>query len=78
MSDTAMLLIAEAVLPEQARDGPAAIRMDVHMLTLVTGKERTRAEFEQVLGWSGYGLKRVIPVDGRAGVTLLEAQLVSV
>jgi O-methyltransferase domain len=73
MSDTAMLLIAEAVLPERARDRPAAIRMDLHMLTLLTGKERTLGEFEQVLRQSGFYLKRVISVEGRAGITLLEA-----
>ena len=74
MSDTAMLLIAEAVLPERARDKPAAIRMDLHMLTLLAGRERTLGEFEQVLRQSGFQLKRVVPVEGRAGITLLEAQ----
>jgi hypothetical protein len=73
MSSAARLLIAEAVLPERARDNPAAIRMDLHMLTLLDGKERTLAEFEQVLLRSGFHLQRVVPVEGRAGITLLEA-----
>jgi O-methyltransferase domain len=76
MSDSAVLLIAEAVLPERARDLPAAIRMDLHMLTLLTGKERTLAEFEQVLRQSGFRLKRVVPIEGRTGITLLEAEAV--
>ena len=41
-----MLLVAEAVLPERARDLPGAIRMDLHMLTLLSGPERRLAEFE--------------------------------
>jgi hypothetical protein len=74
MADSAVLLIAEAVLPERARDLPVAIRMDLHMLTLLAGKERTRAEFEHVLKQSRFDLQRVIPVEGRTGITLLEAQ----
>jgi SAM-dependent methyltransferase len=74
MSDTGTLLIAEAVLPERARDNPAAIRMDLHMLTLLTGKERTLGEFEQILRQGGFHLKRVVPIEGQAGVTLLEGQ----
>jgi hypothetical protein len=73
MSDTAVLLIAETVLPLRARDKPAAIRMDLHMLTLLNGKERTLGEFEQVLRQSGFYLKRVVPLEERAGITLLEA-----
>jgi hypothetical protein len=74
MSGPGLLLVAEALLPDQARALPAAIRMDLHMLTLSEGKERTRAEFESVLGASGFRLDRVIPVEGRAGITLVEAQ----
>ena len=77
MSDSASLLIGEAVIPERARDNPAAIRMDLHMLTLLTGKERTLGEFEQVLQQGGFHLKRAIPVEGRTGITLLEARRVS-
>jgi hypothetical protein len=41
MSGDGVLVVSEAVLPRRARDLPAAIRMDLHMLTLVNGKERT-------------------------------------
>jgi hypothetical protein len=73
MSDRATLLIAEAVLPDRARDNPAAIRMDLHMLTLLTGKERTLGEFEQILDQSGFNLNCVLPIEGRTAITLLEA-----
>jgi O-methyltransferase domain len=76
MSPTAMLLVAEAVLPERARDLPAAIRMDLHLLTLLSGRERMLAEFEQVFRQSRFHLKRVVPIEGRTGITLLEALLV--
>jgi SAM-dependent methyltransferase len=71
--DSALLLLAETVLPERAGELPAAIRMDLHMLTLLDGKERTVAEFTHVLAASGFHLERVIPAVGRAGLSLLEA-----
>jgi O-methyltransferase domain/Dimerisation domain len=73
MADDATLLLAEAVLPERAGDLPAAIRMDLHMLTLVNGKERTQTEFERVLSESGLQLKRTIEIKGQTGLSLVEA-----
>ena len=74
----ALLLLVEAVLPERARDLPAAIRMDLHMLTLFNGRERTLAEFEQLLTATGFGLLRAIPTGDRTGITVLEARAVDV
>lgn len=74
MPETSTLLLSEAVLPQRARDNPAAIRMDLHMLTLLTGKERTLEEFEHILRQSAFDLTRAVPVAGRTGITLLEAQ----
>jgi len=61
MKDGGTLLLVEAILPERAHDNPAAIRMDLHMLMLSTGRERTRAEFERLLSQTGFGLTRVVP-----------------
>jgi hypothetical protein len=72
--DTGTLLLVEAVLPERAADDPAAIRMDVHMLTLLGGQERTADEFTALLGVAGFRLDRVLPTGPRSGVHVLVAR----
>lgn len=71
MRDGATLLLVEAVLPERAADDPVAIRMDLHMLTLLRGRERTAAEYAALLDTAGLALVRAIPTS--AGVHVLEA-----
>jgi hypothetical protein len=71
MPRSATLLLVEAVLPERAADAPEAIRMDLHMLTLLRGRERTAAEFVALLAAAGFTLDRVLPTA--AGVSVLEA-----
>jgi hypothetical protein len=71
MPRSATLLLVEAVLPERAADDPEAIRMDLHMLALLRGRERTAAEFATLLGDAGFTLRRVLPTT--AGVAVLEA-----
>ena len=71
MPPSATLLLVEAVLPERAVDDPEAIRMDLHMLTLLRGRERTAAEFATLLAEAGFALRRVLPTT--AGVAVLEA-----
>jgi hypothetical protein len=68
------LLLVEAVLPEHAADQPAAIRMDLHMLTLVGGRERTTTEYRTLLAAAGFILDRVIPTRSPAGICILEAK----
>ncbi|TQM37430.1 methyltransferase [Pseudonocardia cypriaca] len=72
--DTGTLLLVEAVLPERAADDPAAIRMDVHMLTLLGGQERTADEFAALLDVGGFRLDRVLPTGPRSGVHVLVAR----
>lgn len=67
------VLLVEAVLPTRAREQPDAIRMDLHMLLLLRGRERTRPEFERVLDRAGLRLTRVLPTSPPAGVSLIEA-----
>lgn len=71
MARSATLLLVEAVLPERAADDPEAIRMDLHMLALLRGRERTAAEFATLLAEAGFMLDRVLPTT--AGVAVLEA-----
>jgi SAM-dependent methyltransferase len=67
------LVLLEAVIAERASDQPAAILMDLHMLVLGLGRERTAAEFSGLLARAGFALRRVIPTQGRTGVNVLEA-----
>lgn len=67
----AALMLVEAVLPERAVADPAAIRMDLHMLALLGGRERTEAEYAALLAVAGFALNRVVPTG--AGVHVLEA-----
>lgn len=74
MAAHATLLLVEAVLPERAVDLPAAIRMDLHMLTLVPGRERTAVEYAALLRAAGLELVRTVPTDDPSGVHVLEAR----
>ena len=71
MPPSSTLLLVEAVLPKRAVDDPEAIRMDLHMLALLHGRERTTSEFAALLAEAGLRLNRVLPTA--AGVSVLEA-----
>jgi hypothetical protein len=49
--------------------------MDLTMLVLLTGRERTEAEFAGLLQAGGFSLTRVIPTGGL--LSILESQPVS-
>ncbi len=74
MGDSARLLLVEAELPERAADHPAAIRMDLHMLALLGGRERTRAEYAALLAEADLRLTTVVPADPVSGVHVFEAR----
>ena len=76
MRPDSRLLIVEAILPEHARDRPAAIRMDLHMLLLLGARERTEAEFAALLGGSGFSITGVVMTASPAGLGVVEASLV--
>jgi O-methyltransferase domain len=72
MRPDSVLLVVEAVLPERAVDDPAAVRMDLHMLVLLHGHERTAAEYAALCESAGLRLTRDVPTD--AGVHVLEVR----
>jgi hypothetical protein len=52
--------------------GPAWAKMlDIHMLTLIGGKQRTRQEYETLFDAAGFLFKHEI--DTGAGISILEA-----
>lgn len=74
MPDSAILLLVEALLPERAVDSPAAIRMDLHMLAHVPGRERTAAEYAALLDAAGFVLTGTTTADPRSGLHVLTAR----
>jgi hypothetical protein len=74
MPDDGTLLMVEIMLPEHAAEAPAAIRMDVSMLALFPGRERTRAEFSALLDDADLLLDDAIPTNTSAGVWILLAR----
>jgi hypothetical protein len=66
----AKLLLIETIVPDDP--GPDWSKMlDIHMLTLLGGRQRTQQEYEALLARSGFMLQREI--DTRAGIAILEA-----
>ena len=66
----AKLLLIEAIVPEHA--DPSWIKMlDIFMMTLLNGKERTRPEFEKLLASAGFKLDKVLEIG--LGTSILEA-----
>lgn len=74
MSMSGTLLLIEALLPERAVDSPAAVRMDLHMLALVPGRERTQAELTQLLRAADLDLIDITSADPRSGLHVLRAR----
>jgi hypothetical protein len=72
MRPESLLIVVEAIVPERAVDDPAAVRMDLHMLVLLGGRERTVAEYATLLDAAGLRLTVHVPTD--AGVHVLEAR----
>ncbi|MCE7901745.1 MAG: hypothetical protein DYH20_03590 [Gammaproteobacteria bacterium PRO9] len=67
----ATLMVIEEMVPDDP--GPTWPRMlDIHMLALIGGKQRTRQEYETLLAAAGFSFKREIETGG--GVSILEAR----
>ncbi len=71
MPNGARLAITERLLPERATDDPAAIMLDLHMLTISGGRVRSLAEFTTLLSEAGLALTKVTPTS--SGLSVLEA-----
>jgi hypothetical protein len=66
----AKLLVIEEMVPDEP--GPAWAKMlDIYMLTLIGGKQRSRQEYEALFDAAGFSLKREINTG--ADISILEA-----
>lgn len=72
-SDDAVVLIVETVLDDDRVRDPART-LDIVMLALTGGRERTPAEYASLFARAGFALTRVIPTGG--GVQIVEARAV--
>jgi hypothetical protein len=70
MNPGAKLLAVDAVIPP-GNDPHAGKSLDILMMLLVTGHERTRAEFERLFARAGFRITEVIPTPDR--LSLIEA-----
>ncbi|MFF7654884.1 methyltransferase [Streptomyces sp. NPDC007983] len=72
MSPRSRLLIVEMVLPSGDEPHPGKV-LDLAMVTLTTGRERTAQEYEALLARAGLRLREVVPTA--SAVSVLEAVL---
>lgn len=70
----ATVLILESIVPDGPDPNWERI-LDIHMMAIHSGRERTRGEYAGLLGTAGFRLLREI--DTQAGVWLLEARTVT-
>jgi hypothetical protein len=74
MRPDSRLLLADAILPERARDLPEAIRMDVLMLMLFgRAGERDEASFRRLLDEAGFRVEDVVPTGSLTGLGVIQA-----
>lgn len=77
MGPTAKLLIVEGVYPEhidQSIASRGAALNDVNMLVVTGGRQRSEAEFRDLLAASGFRLARIVPT--MSGASVIEAERV--
>ncbi|MFC6067501.1 methyltransferase [Streptomyces ochraceiscleroticus] len=66
------LLVIDAVLPGNGTPHPA-LALDMVMLMTLKGRERTAAEFEDLLATAGFRLHRIVPTEALSSVLEAEA-----
>jgi O-methyltransferase/methyltransferase family protein len=71
MTETSVVLLIEAVMPEHGQPSVAATQ-DVNMLVLLTGRERTESEYRDLLKLADLRLTKVSPLWERE--SLIEAR----
>jgi O-methyltransferase domain/Dimerisation domain len=67
MGPGARLLIVEMVLPPGDTPHPGKL-LDITMLTMPGGEERTEAEYAALLAKAGFRVQRVVPTESAVGV----------
>jgi SAM-dependent methyltransferase len=55
------LILIERLMPALAQDAPDTVRVDLHMLAVTGGRERSKPEYQRLLEAAGFSLGRVVP-----------------
>jgi O-methyltransferase domain len=72
MGSHSLLLLGERMLePDSARGRPTDYLIDVHMMTMYGGRQRSELEFRALFDQSGFSLRRVIPTA--SPISIIEA-----
>jgi hypothetical protein len=71
MPKTARLIVVELLIDEQRSDSPGPF-VDLNMLVMLAGRERTLPEFEALFGRAQLQLTRFVPT--RSPYVVLEAR----
>jgi O-methyltransferase domain len=71
MPEGARLAVIERLLPKRAGDDPAAIMLDLHMMTITGGRLRSLADFTTLLSEAGLKLTKATPTG--SGLAIIEA-----
>ncbi|MFJ8386481.1 methyltransferase [Streptomyces sp. NPDC094438] len=66
------LLVIDAVLPEGSAPHPA-VALDIAVMLLMRGRERTAKEFERLLSRTGFRLNRILPTPSLPSIIEAEA-----
>jgi hypothetical protein len=64
------LLLVERVMPDRAAADPQTVMVDLNMMVMTGGQERTAAEFQSLLDAAGFALIRILPL--RSGFSIIE------
>ncbi len=70
MKPASKLLVVEIIIPSGNAFSMAKL-LDLEMLVITGGRERTQTEYRQLLRPAGFHISRIIPTPG--GVSVIEA-----
>jgi hypothetical protein len=71
MDDESTLLVVENVIPDGADPALGLVMLDLHMMVMLGGRERTRSEFQSMLRSAGFEVVRSVSM--RAQIAMLVA-----
>jgi hypothetical protein len=67
MKPDATVLLVEMVVPDDDREHMSKL-LDLEMLVALTGRERTQAEYAELLGRAGFRFMQTVPTVGPASI----------
>ena len=73
MQGQGRLICVDSALPPMRDTGATPAKLlDLNMLVFISGKERTRAQWEELYSAAGFRLTEVIPLQDNFGTSIVE------